>query len=109
MKLMMRMIMRFVPGKLAEGRKLLGEFLASMKKHETFPATSTRTYTPWIGGGDAMHTVIMEFDVDSFTQLAEFFEKAWTDPELMGTMSQWDAIEESHKVELYLIVPEAPV
>jgi hypothetical protein len=108
MKLMMRMIMRFVPGKLAEGRKLLGEFLAIMNKYETFPATSTRTYTPWIGGGDAMHTIIMEFDVDSFMQMTEFFEKAWTDPELMGTMSQWDAIEESHKVELYMTMPEAP-
>ena len=95
--------MRFVPGKLAEGRKLLEEFLAIIKKYDTFPATSVRKYTPWIGGGDAMHTVIMEFDIDSLAKMAEFFEKAWADPKLMQTMSQWDAIEESHNVELYMV------
>ena len=103
MKIMMRMIMRFVPGKLAEGRQLLEEFLDIIKRYETFPATSVRSYTPWIGGGDAMHTLIMEFDIDSLAKMAEFFEKAWADPKLMETMGQWDAIEESHKVELYMI------
>jgi len=102
-KIMMRMIMRFVPGKLAEGRKLLEEFLSIIKEYDTFPATSVRNYAPWIGGGDAMHTLIMEFDIDSLAKMAEFFEKAWADPRLMQTMGQWDDIEESHKVELYMV------
>jgi len=102
-KVMMRMIMRFLPGKLMEGRKLLDEFLAIIEKKHGIPATSVRKYTPWLGGGDAMHTLIMEFEIESLTKLAEFFEKAWADPELMQTMSQWDAVEESHQVELYMI------
>lgn len=101
---MMRMIMRFVPGKLEQGRKLLDEFLAIIdKKYEIFSGTSVRKYTPWMGGGDAMHTLIMEFEIDSLTKLAEFYDKAWVDPELMQTTSQWDAVEESHNVELYMV------
>ncbi len=103
MKVMMRMIMRFLPGKLMEGRKLLDEFLAIIEKKHGIPATSVRKYTPWLGGGDAMHTLIMEFEIDSLNKLTEFFEKAWADPELMQTMSQWDVVEESHRVELYMV------
>ena len=107
MKVMMRAIMRFLPGKMAEGMKLLDEMLATINKKEKEygPFPPVRKYTPWIGGGNAMHTVIIEMEWDSFTQMAEFFEKSGADPEMMKTMPQWEAIEESHKEELYMVMP----
>jgi hypothetical protein len=103
-KVMVREIMRFLPGKMAEGMKLLDEMLAlAYKKYGPIP--DVKKYTPWLGGGDAMHTVIIEMEWESFTQMAEFFEKSGEDPEMMKTMPQWEAIEESHKEELYMVMP----
>lgn len=107
MKVMQRVIMKFLPGKTADGMKLWGEMLATIKKKEKeygiFPPV--KMYTPWLGGGNALHTVIIEGEWDSFTQMAAFFEKTMADPEMMKTMPQWETIEESHEVELYMVMP----
>jgi len=72
------MIMRFLPGKMAEGTKLLEEDLALInKKYGPFPPV--RKYTPWLGGGNAMHTIIVEVEWDSLAKMSELFEKKWRD------------------------------
>ncbi|MCP8312318.1 MAG: hypothetical protein L6M37_05145 [Candidatus Methylarchaceae archaeon HK02M1] len=104
MKFMQRMITRFLPGKMAEGTKLLDEFIALInKKYGPFP--SVKKYTPWLGGGNALHTIILEIEWDSLTKMVTFFEKSWADPEVMKTMPEWEKVEESHEVELYMIMP----
>ena len=104
MKVMMREILRFLPGKMAEGTKLLEESLAlTNKKIGPFP--SVRKYTPWLGGGSSINTIIVEVEFDSLTQMAEFFEKTMADPEMMETNRKWETIVESSKEELYMIMP----
>jgi len=105
MRVMQRGIMRFLPGKMAEGMKLLKEYITIMSK-KGMSASAMRTYTPFLGGGDSMHTVIFEFEWDSLTEMATFFEKVWTDPEVVAQMSKWEAVEESHNVELFMIMPQ---
>ena len=105
MKVMMRAIMRFIPGKMAEGTKLLNEMIATINKRDYGPFPPVRKYTPWLGGGNAINTIVMEVEWDSLTQMAEFFEKSWADPEWMKTMPQWEAVEESHEVEMYMVMP----
>jgi hypothetical protein len=107
MKVMMRAIMKFLPGKMAEGMKLWDEMLATIKKKEKEygPFPPVRKYTPWLGGGNAMHTIIIEGEWDSLAQMAAFFEKSMADPEMMKMMPQWEAVEESHEVELYMVMP----
>ena len=103
MKVMMRETMRFLPGKMAEGTKLLEESLAlTKKKYGPFPPV--RKYTPWFGGGNAINTIIAEVEFDSLTQMAEFFEKTMADPEMMETNSKWETILESDKEELYMVM-----
>jgi len=104
-KVMMRAIMRFLPGKMAEGRKLVDEMLATLKKREYGPFPPVRKYTPWLGGGNAINTIIIEVEWESLAKMAEFFEKSSADPEWMKTMPQWEAAEESHEVELYMVMP----
>lgn len=104
MKVMIRETMRFLPGKMAEGTKLLEESLALANK-KYGPIPNVKKYTPWIGGGNAMHTVIIEMEWDSLTKMTEFFEKAMADPEMMETMPKWEAIVESDKEELYVVMP----
>ena len=104
MKVMMRETMRFLPGKMVEGTKLLEESLAlTNKKYGSI--IPVRKYTPWLGGGNAINTIIVDFEFDSLTQFAEFFEKTVTDPEMMETMPKWEAILESDKEELYMVMP----
>ncbi len=104
MKVMVRAIMQFLPGKMAEGMKLLDESMALANK-KYGPIPKVKKYTPWFGGGNAINTVITEMEWDSLTQMAEFFEKTMADPEMMETMPKWEAILESEKEELYMVMP----
>lgn len=105
MKVMLRAIMRILPGKMAEAMELLKEMMAIMKK-KGLPFPPTRRYSPFLGGGDALHTVILEIEWDSLAEVAEFYEKSSADPEIMGLMPKWDTVEESHRIELYMVMPE---
>jgi hypothetical protein len=104
-KVMMRAIMKFLPGKMAEGRKLVDEMLATINKKEYGPFPPVRKYTPWIGGGNAINTIIIEVEWESLAKMSEFFEKSGADPEWMKTMPQWEDAEESHEIELYGVMP----
>ena len=104
MKFMIREILRFLPGKMAEGTKLLEESLAlTKKKIRHFP--SVRKYAPWLGGGSSINTIIVDVEYKSLTQIEEFFEKTLADPEMMETNHKLEAILESSKEELYIVMP----
>jgi hypothetical protein len=101
-KVMVRAIMQFLPGKMTEGMKLLDESMALANK-KYGPIPKVKKYTPWLGGVNTINTVITEMEWDSLTQMAEFFEKTMADPEMMETMPKWEAILESDKEELYMV------
>jgi hypothetical protein len=103
MKIMQRGIMRILPGKMAEAMELNEKYMAIISRLG-IPNTTMRMYRPFTGGGDYMHTVIFEMEWDSLTELAAFFEKAMADPEVQAQMPQWEAVEESHQVELYAVM-----
>ena len=105
MKVMMRVIMKFLPGKLGEGMNLLEEMMTTINKKDYGPFPPVRKYTPWLGGGNAINTIIMEAEWDSLAEMSAFFEKSHADPEMMKTMPQWEVVEESHIVELYMVMP----
>jgi hypothetical protein len=52
-----------------------------------------------------MHTIVFEAEWDSLATMAAFFEKMMTDPEMMAEMPKWEAVSESHEVELYMVMP----
>ena len=104
MKVMMRETLRFLPGKMVEGTKLLEESLALTNK-KYGPLPPVRKYTPWLSGGNTMHTIVLEMEFDSFAQMAEMFEKMMADPEMMETNRKWETIVESDKEELYMVMP----
>jgi len=88
---------------MAEGTKLLEESLAlTNKKYGSFPPV--KKYTPFLGGGSSINTIIIEREFDSFTQMAELFEKTMADPEMMETNSKWELIVESTKEALYWVM-----
>lgn len=107
MKVMQRGIMRIMPGKMAEAMELLEKYMAVVSRLVEMPREKLpmKTYRPFIGGGDSLHTIIFEVEWDSFGEMAAFFEKAMADPEIQATMPKWEAVEESHEVELYMSMP----
>jgi hypothetical protein len=38
--------------------------------------------------------------------MAAFFEKVMADPDIQAQMPKWEAVEESHEVELYMVMPQ---
>ena len=98
--------MRFLPGKMAEGQKLVDQMLAAINKKGYGPFPAVKKYTPWIGGGNAINTIILEVEQDSLNKMTEFFERAGKDPEWIETMPEWEIAEESHEIELYGVTPQ---
>jgi hypothetical protein len=96
MKVIHRGIIKFVPGKTAEGMKLLQEMVAMSARSGSGP---WRCYRPSIGGGDVGHTLICETEWDSLAAAEAIWEKP--DPEMQALMHKYDAIVENHTVEWY--------
>ena len=103
MKVMQRGIMKILPGKMAEVMELNKNYMAIISRLG-MPTTGMRMYRPFTGGGNAMHTVVFEVEWDSLTTLAAFMEKVMADPEVQAQMPQWEALTESHQVELYVVM-----
>ncbi len=89
---------------MIEGTKLLERSLALSKEKIGF-SSPVRKYTPWLGGGSSINTIIVEAEYDSLTQVEEFFEKTFSDSEMMEINRKWESILESSKEELYMVMP----
>jgi hypothetical protein len=106
MKVVQRGIMNVLPGKMAEAMELLEKHLAIVSRVLGVPREKLpmRTYRPYLGGGDSLHTVIFEVEWDSLTAMADFFDKMMADPEMQGLMPKWEAIEQTHQVEILMLI-----
>ena len=107
MKVVQRGIMNILPIKMAETMTLLDKHMTIVSRllkipQEQFPM---RTYRPFMGGGDSMHTVIIEVEWDSLATMSDFFEKMMADKEMQGLMSKWEEVEKSHQVEILMLMP----
>jgi len=101
MKLLQRGIMKVLPGKMAEAMELNKQHMAICSRYGMKPF---KMYRPWVGGGDAMHTVVFEIEWDSLAEIAAFMEKAMADPEMGKLMPKWETVIEDHRVELYMVM-----
>ena len=104
MKVIIRETLKFLPGKMAEGTKLLERSLALSNEKIGF-SSPVRKYTPWLGGGSSINIIIVEAEYESLTQKEEFLEKSMADPEMMEINRKWETILESSKEELYMVMP----
>ena len=102
MKVMQRGIMKMLPGKMKEAMELNEEYMAMLKRLG-MSAAGMRTYRPWFGG-EYMHTIVFEIEWESLSTMATFFEKVMAEPEMQTLMPRWEALIESHEVELYMVM-----
>ena len=73
MKVMVRSIMKAVPGKMAEAMELEQKHMAIASR---VLGISARLYRPLSGGGDLMNTIISEGEFDSLAAFEVHPEKA---------------------------------
>ena len=102
MKAIQRVVMKVVPGKMAEYMELMEKHMAIVSRYGMPPF---RVYRLVSGEGDVMHTLIHEVEWDSLAALEAFFEKVMADPEYQAMMPKWDAVIESHGFEVYTPMP----
>ena len=98
MKVMVRSIFRFLPGKMTEGMKLEEKHMAIAKR---VLGISSRCYRPISVRGDTMRTIICEGEFDSFTAFEEHPMKMGADPEMQKLMPKFEAVIDSLEVEFY--------
>ena len=97
MKVVQRGIMKILPGKMAEAMELSKEWVASVSK---LGMSEIKIYSRLTGSGDVMRTLVFQGEWDSFVTMATAMDKMFADPEMKKTMAKWDAVTESHQVEL---------
>jgi len=102
MKVMVRSIMKAVPGKMAEAMELNEKHMAIASR---VLGISARQYRPISGGGDVMNTIISEAEFDSLAAFEAHPEKMGADPEVQAMMPKWEAVIESYHVEFYTPMP----
>jgi hypothetical protein len=100
MKVLMRTIVKVVPGKMAE----------YMEVEEKSKAIASRLgMPPWRSyrclSGDSMHTIAYEMEWDSLAAMEASLEKMFTDPERQELMAKSGEVVESHVNELYTPMP----
>jgi hypothetical protein len=103
MKVVQRETMKVLPGKMTETMELLGKHMALAKRLAP-TNTVVRTYRPFFTE-EAVHTLVLEVEWESMATMEDFFKKAMADSEMPALMSKWDEVEESHKNELYMLMP----
>jgi hypothetical protein len=98
MKVIHRGIIKFVPGKMAEGMELMKEMMAASGQ-------TWKVYRPSIGGGDVGHTIVCETEWDSLAAVEAEWEKSQAEPEMQALMQKYDGVVEHHTVEWYMPMP----
>ena len=102
MKVMVRSIFRFLPGKTAEGMKLEEKHMAIANR---VLGISARCYRPVSVGGDTMRTIICEAEFDSLAAFEAHPEKMGADPEMQKLLPKFEAVIDSLEVEFYTPIP----
>ena len=97
MKIIQREIIKVVPGKMGEATDLFQKHAAAATR---LGCPSMRIYRPLIGN-EFFHTVFSEAEWDSMAAMETFYEKMMGDSEMQAYMAKWEAILESHVMELY--------
>lgn len=101
MKIMVREILKVLPGKMAEVPEVEKKEKAVWNRLGLNPVVTR--YTPWAREGDRMHTLVYQAEFDSLATIEANMGKVGADPEMQEVRARWDEIVESQVVEFYVM------
>ena len=99
MKVMVRSIMKVLPGKMEEAMKLEKKHMAIANR---VLGISPRIYNRLSGGGDTLRTIIIEAELDSLAAFEDHPKKMGADPEMQELVPELGAVIDSLEVEFYI-------
>jgi hypothetical protein len=102
MSVIVRNVIKFLPGKMTEGMELVKQWVAIASR---VLGTSSRCSRPISGGGEATRTIIWETELDSLAAFEAHPVKLGADPEMQALFPKLDAVIDSLDVELYWPIP----
>ena len=103
MKIMLREILKVLPGKMAEAEEVL-KMERAIRERSGGPRPVVTRYFPFAREGDRMHTLVDQVELPSLAALEAAVERSRTDPEIREIEAKWEKILESHIIELYIVV-----
>ena len=102
MKVMVRSIMKVLPGNMEEAMRL-------EKRHMVIAnrvlGISPRIYRRLSGGGDTTRTIIIEAEFDSLAAFEARPQKMGADPEMQELVPKLGDVIDSLEVEIYMPIP----
>ena len=98
MKVMVRSIMKILPGKMEEAMNLEKKHMAIANR---VLGMSPRIYRPLSGGGDTTRTIIWEIELDSLAAFEAHPMKIGADPEIQALFPKLNTVIDSLEVEFY--------
>jgi hypothetical protein len=101
MKIMVREIMKVLPGKMAEALEVEKKELAVLNRLGI--DIPVKHYRPITGTLDQKHTIVAESELGSFDSVVANMGKIGTDPEMQAIQAKWEEISESQVLELYMV------
>jgi len=102
MKTIVRNVIKFLPGKMAEGMELVKKWISIANRVLGIPS---KCYQPISGGGDTTRTIIWEIELDSLTAFETHPEKIGADPEMQALFPKLNTVLDSIDVEFYTPIP----
>jgi len=103
MKMMLREISKVLPGKLAEAQEI-EKMERELAERRGGPPPAVTRYIPFARHGDRMQTIVHQVELPSLAALAAGLEKSRENPEIRDIEAKWEAVLESHIIELYIVV-----
>jgi hypothetical protein len=100
MKVIMRTIIKVVPGKMAEYMQLEEERRAFASRLGLPPEKRYSCLS-----GDSAHTIVYEYEYDSLAAMEALLEKMFASPERQTLMAKYDPCVVSHENEVYTPMP----
>ena len=102
MAIMVREIMKVLPGKMAKAKEIERREQAVWNRIGV--DVPVKSYIPFARQGDRMHTLVYQSEFDSLTAMEALGKKIGVDPEMPAVAAEWDNVLESRIVEFYTVL-----
>ena len=102
MTIMVREVMKVLPGKMAEAKEVEKREQAVWNRLGLNLAV--KNYFPFACQGDRMHTLVYQTEFESLSAMEALGKKIGPDPEMPAVAAEWDKVLESRLVEFYTVL-----
>ena len=102
MTIMVREVMKVLPGKMAKAKEIEKREKAVWNRLGV--DIPVKNYFPFACQGDRMHTLVYQTEFDSLAAIEALGKEIGADPEMQEVAAKWDMVLDSRLVEFYTVL-----